>query len=323
MDDLKLQDFSDARKGFSVYQGANGAKVSILIDDKEYMLKFPYAGKQFSARHYSNGITSEYVGSHIFNILGIEAQKTFLGIYRKNGKDYQVVACEDFKERGRYSFYDFGALKNTIIDSSENGYGTDLDSIITALNDQSYYDSQKLEEFFWDVFVVDTLIGNFDRHNGNWGFLVDNKTNEWKLAPIFDCGSSLYPQADEETRKLIMTDKQELDKRLYYRPTTPFLQGKSKIRYIDLIRSGYSTEIDNALLRIGIRIEEKFPEILRFIEQAPITSSDKNFFSFILTKRKETLIGESMKYIKINPLQKRRKLFIDTYNHQNGSSGLI
>ena len=24
---------------------------------------------------------------------------------------------------------------------------------------------------FWDMFIVDALIGNFDRHGGNWGFI--------------------------------------------------------------------------------------------------------------------------------------------------------
>ena len=27
---------------------------------------------------------------------------------------------------------------------------------------------------FWDIYVVDALIGNFDRHGGNWGFLKKN-----------------------------------------------------------------------------------------------------------------------------------------------------
>ena len=35
--------------------------------------------------------------------------------------------------------------------------------------------------------VVDYLIGNTDRHWGNWGFLVDNKTNKLtKLHPLMD-----------------------------------------------------------------------------------------------------------------------------------------
>ena len=54
-----------------------------------------------------------------------------------------------------------------------------------------------LMQHFWNVFVVDALLGNFDRHNGNWGFLYDDSAKEASLAPIYDCGSCLLPQANK------------------------------------------------------------------------------------------------------------------------------
>ena len=60
------------------------------------------------------------------------------------------------------------------------------------------------------MFIVDALIGNWDRHNGNWGFLYDAHTDRMTLAPSFDCGSSLYPQADEEIMQAVLTDKRNL-----------------------------------------------------------------------------------------------------------------
>ena len=52
-------------------------------------------------------------------------------------------------------------------------------------------------QHFWNVFVVDALLGNSDRHNGNWVFLYDDSTKEASPAPIYDCGSCLLPQADD------------------------------------------------------------------------------------------------------------------------------
>ena len=34
-------------------------------------------------------------------------------------------------------------------------------------------DLDELKEKFWNMFIIDCLIGNEDRHNGNWGFLKD------------------------------------------------------------------------------------------------------------------------------------------------------
>lgn len=52
---------------------------------------------------------------------------------------------------------------------------------------------------FVDMLVFDALIFNTDRHTGNFGLLVDNKTNKVKsFAPIFDNGLSLFNYAMED-----------------------------------------------------------------------------------------------------------------------------
>ncbi len=46
---------------------------------------------------------------------------------------------------------------------------------------------------FEDLLLFDTLIGNTDRHLGNFGMLIDNNTNELvKPAPIFDNGMAFF-----------------------------------------------------------------------------------------------------------------------------------
>lgn len=59
---------------------------------------------------------------------------------------------------------------------------------------QEFYDE------FADMMIFDALICNTDRHAGNYGLLVDNKTNKpIRFAPIFDNGLSLfnYAMADD------------------------------------------------------------------------------------------------------------------------------
>ncbi len=42
-----------------------------------------------------------------------------------------------------------------------------------------------------EMLVVDHVIGNFDRHWGNFGILVDSESREWlRMAPLFDMGES-------------------------------------------------------------------------------------------------------------------------------------
>lgn len=52
---------------------------------------------------------------------------------------------------------------------------------------------------FVDMVVFDALICNTDRHYGNFGLLLDNKTNKpIGFAPIFDNGQSLFNHATEK-----------------------------------------------------------------------------------------------------------------------------
>lgn len=109
-------------------------------------------------------------------------------------------------------------MKNRIIDSERNGYGTDLADILSTIEAQTSIDSELLKTRFWDMFIVDALIGIWDRHNGNWGFLYNANTDEVSLAPVFDCGSSLYPQADEIIMQAVLNDKNELNHRVFDMP---------------------------------------------------------------------------------------------------------
>ena len=65
------------------------------------------------------------------------------------------------------------------------------------MEEQRAINPTKLKEWFWDMFIVDALIGNWDRHNGNWGFLYEVDTDRMKIAPVYDCESFLFPQADD------------------------------------------------------------------------------------------------------------------------------
>lgn len=69
---------------------------------------------------------------------------------------------------------------------------TEIAAFLKSLGNK-YYDE------FVDMLIFDALIFNTDRHGGNFGLLVDNKTNEpIALAPIFDNGLSLFNYAMDD-----------------------------------------------------------------------------------------------------------------------------
>jgi hypothetical protein len=256
------------------------------------MIKFPPIPSINKDMSYANSCISEYLGCHIFESIGIPVQETLLGTYVIDGKKKIVVACKDFTANGLV-LQDFASLKNTIIDSAHNGYGTELNEIIESLEKQSAMDPQVLSDWFWDMFIVDAFIGNWDRHNGNWGFLYDSATDAITLAPVYDCGSCLFPQADESIMKKVLNNPAELEIRVFERPLSGIkIEGK-KIQYFKFITSLGNEDCNRALKRIVPRINME--EINTLIEETPfITELQKDFYKTILQARKERILDCSL-----------------------------
>ena len=229
-----MMDFTDLPRRKKTYTGANGSKIAVVINDELYMLKFPPPPARNKAMSYTNSCISEYLGSHIFEIIGIPVQETMLGTYTQNGKEKIVVACKDFTTDDT-SLQDFASIKNTIIDSEHNGYGTELSDILTAIDEQQMLDPNILRRHFWDMFIVDALIGNWDRHNGNWGFLYNRRTDDIELAPVYDNGSCLYPQADETIMRSTLDDPNERNLRIFQIPLSGIKIDGQKINYFDFL----------------------------------------------------------------------------------------
>ena len=289
-------DFTNAVQKNKTYAGANGSKISVLYNGEQYMLKFPPFPTINKEMSYTNSCISEYIGCKVFESVGIPVQETVIGTYTSKGKEKIVVACKDFTSQG-ITLQDFASLKNRIIDSERNGYGTELADILSTIDEQTAMDSETLKTRFWDMFIVDALIGNWDRHNGNWGFLYNNATDEVTLAPVFDCGSSLYPQADEDLMKKILSDKNELNHRIFDIPLSAITYNGKKINYFKFLSEGEFPDCNKALKRIASRIDMK--KIYEIIDNTPtITELQKEFYKTMLTARKERILDFSLNKLK-------------------------
>ncbi|MCQ2086758.1 MAG: HipA domain-containing protein [Bacilli bacterium] len=285
-------DFTDLPKKKKAYGGANGNKISVIFNNATYMLKLPSHALKNANLSYSNSAVSEYLGCHIYNLLGVESQETILGTYIHNGQRRTVVACKDFVN-GNEQLFDFASVKNQIIDSLSNGYGTDIEDILKTIETQNVIDPYILKERFWMMFVIDALIGNWDRHNGNWGFLYKQEDDTLKLAPVYDCGSCLYPQIDEATIKKVLNSKQEQRARIYDIPTSAITQNGSRINYYKFLMSHAYKDCEKAKKLVSDRFD--FEAISNLIDGIEVLSENhKTFLKLMIKMRFECLIQGSL-----------------------------
>jgi len=271
-----------------IYGGKNGNKICVNYENEYYMVKFPPKPSKNPEMSYTNSCISEDIGCRIFASLGFDTQETFLARYGNK----IVVACKDFVVGG-FSFKEFAHLKNAVIDSSQSGYGTELSDVLHTIHEQELFSSDKLENYFWNMFVSDALIGNFDRHNGNWGFLINENTTEVKIAPVFDCGSCLYPQMKEDGMKYVLGNNNEIEKRLFEFPNSVLRYKGVKINYLR-----YLTETNNeccikSLKDICDKVDLK--TINKIIDDTPyISESYKEFLSKMINERKVHILDKAL-----------------------------
>lgn len=262
------------------YYGGSEKKLGIIIAGDNYMLKFQ---KQTAFGKRNNHI-SEFIGSHIFEICGFKTHKTYLG-FRDNE---QVVACKDFNVSGK-QFVPFNDVGESTLDRDKETYQYDYEDIMQMLRDNSKLtDVGETISAFWEVYILDALLGNFDRHGANWGFTKEH--NKYTLAPVFDNGSSLFPSlVDEDEMKHIIESEEETDKRIFKFPTSQVKLNGKKSSYYQVINSLEFSECNKALISVFQRINMK--QIMKLIDETPlITDTQKLFYAHMIKKRYEKIL---------------------------------
>lgn len=269
-----------------VYDGANGKKICVIYNNERYMLKFPALARNNPVMHYSNGCQNEHIASSIYRTLDITTQETILGIY--NGK--MVVACKDFCNPGD-RIVNFAMIKNACIDSSLNGYGTELEEVLQSIEEQNLYDVKEIKEHFWKMFAADAFLGNFDRHNGNWGIIVNELTRETRIAPVYDNGSCLYPQLTDKQMEKILETRSEIENRLYVFPNSALKIDNKKINYYNFLTKTQDIDCIRALQYVTEHIS--MDKIKKVIRNIPMTDIQQQFYLTMLIERKEHIIEKA------------------------------
>ncbi len=300
---MKIFDFSDCeysnRNGS--YGGAAGDKDGILINGEPWIAKYPKSNEGMAKSDKLSRTTqtplSEFIGSHIYGILGYPVHETLLGI-RNN---FVVVACKDFCDE-KTRLLEMRTLKNIHIAEMNQKYQLDLhetnDNHLVDLNELFLHFERNPEiskikgvaERFWDQVVIDGLIGNNDRNNGNWGILATGNNRD--LAPIFDNGASFYPKKSTFAIEQLLKLSEEDQTRNNSNIQEPFtLDGEHHLNYKAMLNLDESQIpekqvelLKKAIAKNCILVEEKLPEIISFMKSVP---NEFNGYEIITEPRRE------------------------------------
>lgn len=290
---MNAVDFTNSIEKVCEYGGSEKKK-KIIYNGEVYLLKFPDPIREKNMPlSYINNVFSEYIGCKIFESVNIPVQKVILGIYNekqeKEVKQKVVVACKDFTNE-KQKLIEFSSLANSITDVDKK-FTTKIEDIYEVFNNLNYdFDKKLMIENFWNMFVVDTLIGNTDRHLSNFGVNDDGET--LKFAPVYDCGSALHPLLTDEKINYLLNNESEF-KNVAYSIYPVYTYENKKITYSEFYAKDIP-DLNDALLRIYPRIDMN--KIYDIIDNTMYLSLErKEFLKKSVTIRKEKILDIAYK----------------------------
>lgn len=287
---MYLIDFNECQENNKAYGGMAGSKLGIIYQGEDWILKFPKSTKRMKETGilYTTSPLSEYIGSHVYQILGYPVHKTKLGC-----KDHTlVVACKDFTDL-HIRLQEFRQIKNyynkeleefleDIDDDNDTVDSTSLHVVRAHLKYNSLLNKiDGISERFWDCVIIDGLINNNDRNSGNWGILRYSDGSV-TLAPIFDNGASFSTKMSDEKMK----DMLRYDKRFFSSAinTVTGYTIDGKILHFSKLLKMEDRDVISAIKRVVPQIQGHMKEIVEFIYAIP--NSD-NGIEIISEERKE------------------------------------
>lgn len=310
--------FTNCPIDLSANYGGSDRKRGIIYNNEKYMLKIsdrvPTEKRNDLNTSYSNSAYSEYIGCHILNSMGFNVQDTLLGemsmMSSKGEIDiYPAVACKNFVQQGE-NLVEFKFIENALLNLKPTKIPK-IEDLYELMCTPNVYFSNEFGKIamdaYWDMFIADSLLGNFDRHANNWGYIVNDSTHTISLAPIYDCGSCLYPQLADDSLARILESKIEIQKRIEIFPTAALTLNNNKLPYKQYISSFANEDCNKALLRIAPKINiDKICKIVQDVEG--ISQIRKVFYQKMLSERYSQIILEPYKeYCRLHNLSPQIK----------------
>lgn len=297
---IDLVDFNGYAPGAAFYGGNAGRKIGIAYNGDIWMVKYPEPTRGMKGRiaSYTTSPLSEYLGSHIYELLGIPVHETVLG--HREGK--LVCACRDFTTASGCKLVDFHDLKNSMPDDAaldferrpSDGQSVYLSDVLgTIYGYEPIAGVSGVVDRFWDMFVIDSLVGNSDRNNTNWGFLADGR-GSLALAPVFDNGNSFFNKRRDSQNALRLEDENLLKQDVLVGMQTCYLKDDGhRVNPVKYVMSAADERCSAAVARLAAAYDER--QVYGLIDSLPeeqlgirvVSAEVKEFYKRCLSGRME------------------------------------
>lgn len=253
------------------------------MQNSYYLREIPKSHKNLIING-ENFLINEYVAHKIFSYFQMEVEEVKL--VKENNK--LLLYKKNFLKDSE-KLIKFSQIRNEIISREKIGYGTELNDVLYIIENQKYVNKDEFLSFFWKLFVVDGLVGNFDRNIGKFGLIKNEKTLEYKIAPVFDNNTTLFPQVN-----LKEIGKDRLNNKFYIYPNSTLKIDNKLISYYEYLKNTKNVHCLKAIEEIKGKIN--IFEIDEILNKIPYTSKEyKEFLKGVIKIRYEKIFNGIIK----------------------------
>ncbi|WP_145329057.1 HipA domain-containing protein [Paenibacillus xylanexedens] len=261
---------------------------------------------------------SEKLASDIGGLLDFNVHKVDVGCIKASTSFFQDYYLDEsrFKDVSLI----FGALCHSFIEE-------DLESLIEGADmimefDDSY-DRQRLKgrkeiysfdlllrlfsqrnmlDDLYKMIIFDTLIGNTDRHQDNFGIIRDEVSSRITFAPFYDNSSSLGRELPERRIELMFKDKQMFDAYLFNKKASPQIRwgnidNNTKLNFFTFLKEVIKVSPDikkfaSSLFKLS---DDKINECINRVPSIVMSDIQKEFVNKFLIVRRDLMLEELLR----------------------------
>ncbi|WP_368222114.1 HipA domain-containing protein [Bacillus velezensis] len=259
-------------------------------------------------------VWSEKICSEIGNYIGFPTHNVDIGVlviddeaiefYGLNGKGVQSgdkvfgALCWSFLNEAKDSLVE-GA--DMIMDFDETYDREILQGKREIYNFDLLYrlfGENNILDHLFQMIIFDTLIGNTDRHQDNFGVIRDEETGRQKFAPLYDNSSSLGRELNEERIKLMLRDKKMFDSYIFGNKSSTLIRWEESwtkkklniIKFYENVKKAHPQEINKHLSNVETLTDEVIGSIISKVPSIVMSEPKKELVNKILRTRRDYLV---------------------------------
>ncbi len=146
---------------------------------------------------------------------------------------------------------------------------------------------------FIKIMIFDSLVGETDRHEENWG--ITKEKEHYLISPLYDNGCSLLNKFKNENYANKYYNNEESFEAYIRKSQTYIYNDKKKYKHFELIqdlKKLYPKYVNPELIHLKKLTDEKIEEVVYRIPDDLLTAKHKEYIIQYLKKRRDILVME-------------------------------